>query len=185
MMITGSQTRIDLVPFGSQDFDQFISWLPTEDDLIEWSAAFFSVPLTHSQLEAYVESAKLPNARLVFTARSIACEPVGHVEISHIWPHLSSLLSRVLVAPDKRHRGIGSAMVREAVTLSFERHQVDRIDLGVSAGNMVAIGCYSKLGFEQVGRWQKAILVGSGTIDVAWMTLTRDRGARLNLNLQA
>jgi RimJ/RimL family protein N-acetyltransferase len=165
-MIMGSQTRVYLVPFGPQDFDRLISWASTKDDLIEWCAAFFSYPLTHSQLEQYSESAKSPDARLVFTGRSIKDGPVGHIEVSHIWPHLSSRLSRVLVAPDKRHRGFGSAMVREAVSLSFERHAVDRIDLGVSARNVIAIGCYSKLGFAQVGRWQNAISVGSGTIDV-------------------
>jgi RimJ/RimL family protein N-acetyltransferase len=76
-------------------------------------------------------------------------------------------------------------MVREAVSLSFERHHVDRIDLGVSAANVVAIGCYSKLGFVQGGRWQNAIPVGSGTIDVVWMTLTRDRWAHINPSPQA
>jgi RimJ/RimL family protein N-acetyltransferase len=174
-MTIPSQTRIKLVPFGREDFNRLISWLPKEDDLIAWCAAFFNYPLTHSQLERYLESAKVPNARLVFTACSIEGEPVGHIEISQIWPHLSSRLSRVLVAPDKRHRGFGSDAVREAVYLSFEQHQVDRIDLGVSAANVVAVACYSKLGFAQVGRWQNAISVGSGSIDVVWMTLTRER----------
>ena len=173
-MTVPSQTRIELVPFGREDFNRLISWLPTEDDLIAWCAAFFSYPLTHAQLERYLESTKVPNARLVFTARSIEDGPVAHIEVSHIWPHLSSRLSRVLVAPDKRHRGFGSDTVREAVSLSFEQHQIDRIDLGVSAANVVAIGCYSKLGFAQVGRWQSAISVGSGSIDVVWMTLPRD-----------
>jgi RimJ/RimL family protein N-acetyltransferase len=179
-----SQVRIELIPFGPEDFDRLISWLPREDDLFEWCAAFFSYPLTHSQLERYLESAKVANVRLVFTARSTEDGPVGHIEVSHIWPHLSSRLSRVLIAPDKRHRGLGSAIVRRAVSLSFEQHHVDRIDLGVSATNLVAIGCYSKLGFAQVGRWQNAILVGSGTIDVVWMTLTRDKWARFEPGLE-
>jgi RimJ/RimL family protein N-acetyltransferase len=181
---TTSQVRIELIPFGREDFDRLISWLPTENDLFEWCAAFFSYPLTHSQLERYLESAKVPNVRLVFTARSAEDGSVGHIEVSHIWPHLSSRLSRVLIAPDKRHRGLGSAMVRQAVSLSFEQHHVDRIDLGVSAANLVAIACYSKLGFAQVGRWQNAISVGSGMIDVAWMTLTRERWARFDTGFQ-
>jgi RimJ/RimL family protein N-acetyltransferase len=174
-MTVPSQTSIGLVPFGREDFDRLISWLPTEADLIAWCAAFFSYPLTHSQLERYLESANVPNARRVFTACSVEHGPVGHIEVSHIWPHLSSRLSRVLVAPDRRHRGFGTGAVREAVSFSFEQHQVDRIDLGVSATNVAAIGCYSKLGFAQVGRWQKAISAGSSSIDVVWMTLTRDR----------
>ncbi len=140
-MTVPSQTRIELIPFSREDFDRLISWLPTEDDLITWCAAFFNYPLTHAQLERYLESVKVPNARLVFKAYSIEHGPMGHIEVSHIWPHLSSRLSRVLVAPDKRHRGFGSDAVREAVSLSFKQHEVDRIDLGVSAANVAAIGC--------------------------------------------
>ncbi len=69
-------------------------------------------------------------------------------------------------------------MIREAVSLSFVQHCVDRIDLGVSASNFVAIGCYTKLGFAQVGTWPNAIVTGSHSVDVVWMTLTRDKWVR-------
>lgn len=150
-MTMASRTCIELVPFGSEDFDRLISWLPKEDDLIEWCATFFSYPLTHSQLQRYLESAKVPNTRLVFTARSLEDGPVGHIEVSHIWPHLSSRLSRVLVAPISATGALVPLWFARLCLLSFERHHVDRIDLGVSAANVVAIGCYSKLGFAQVG----------------------------------
>jgi RimJ/RimL family protein N-acetyltransferase len=178
---TASPVRIALCPFGSDDFDRLISWLPTEDDLVEWCAGFFRYPLTHSQLERYLESSKRPNVRVIFTARTKNGEAVGHIEVSHIWPHLSSRLSRVLVAPDLRHRGIGSMIIREALSFSFVQHRVDRIDLGVSATNLAAIGCYAKLAFAQVGKWPNALVVGSHAIDVVWMTLTRDQWARSDI----
>jgi RimJ/RimL family protein N-acetyltransferase len=171
---TASPVPIALCLFGPDDFDRLMSWLPTEDDLVEWCAGFFRYPLTHAQLERYLESSKQPNARVIFTARTTDGEAVGHIEISQIWPHLSSRLSRVLVAPDRRRRGIGLMMIREALAFSFARHCVDRIDLGVSATNSAAIGCYAKLGFVQIGIWQNAMVVGPGAIDVVWMTLTRD-----------
>ena len=74
-MTVPSHTRIELVPFEREDFDRWISWLPTEDDLIAWCAAFFSYPLTHSPLERYLESAKVPNARLVFTLARLNTDP--------------------------------------------------------------------------------------------------------------
>jgi RimJ/RimL family protein N-acetyltransferase len=166
---------IALCPFRPDDFDRLISWLPTEDDLVEWCAAFFRYPLTHSQLERYLESSKQPNARVIFTARTVDGEAIGHIEVSQIWPHLSSRLSRVLVAPDQRHRGFGFTMTRKALSFSFAQHCVDRVDLGVSAANLVAIGCYAKLGFAPVGKWPNAIVVGTRVIDVVWMTLTRDQ----------
>ena len=87
---TTSNARVTLHPFGREDFSRLISWLPTEADLVEWCAAFFRYPLTDAQLERYLESTKQPNSRVIFTARSIGGEVVGHIEISQIWPHLSS-----------------------------------------------------------------------------------------------
>ena len=166
---------INLVRFGVEDFDRLISWLPAEADFIEWCAAFFRYPLSRGQLERYLESSKKPNVREIFTARADDGEAVGHVEISQIWPHLSSRLSRILVAPDKRRRGIALSMVAQALFRTFDGHRVDRVDLGVSVNNAAAIGCYKKLGFAQVGLWPNAIMAGSHSIDVVWMTMTRDR----------
>jgi RimJ/RimL family protein N-acetyltransferase len=106
-------------------------------------------------------------------------DPVGHIEISQIWPHLSSRLSRVLVAPGKRRRGFASSMITAALFFTFDEHHVDRVDLGVLASNSAAIGCYEKLGFMRVGHWPKAIRAGSHMLDVLWMTITRDQWAPL------
>jgi RimJ/RimL family protein N-acetyltransferase len=145
--------RVTLRPFGREDFSRLISWLPTEADLIEWCAAFFHYPLTDAQLERYLESTRQPNSRVVFTARSPGVEAVGHIEISQIWPHLSTRLSRVLVAPDQRRQGFASSMVAQALLVSFDQYFVDRVDVGVSATNSAATGCYAKLGFKPVGKW--------------------------------
>ena len=89
-----------------------------------------------------------------------------------IWPHLSCRLSRVLVAPQARRRGLGRAIVTQAVRHVFATHHVDRIDLGVATDNGAAIGCYERLRFAHVGGWREAIAAAGRSIDVSWMTLT-------------
>ena len=158
--------------FHHGDFERLISWVPTEIDVITWSGAFFRFPLDATQLERYAESTNQPGGRVIFTAE-IADDPVGHVEISSIAPHLSSRLSRVLVAPEYRRGGIGSAMIAQAIDFTLDDHHVDRIDLGVWTANTSAMECYRKLGFAHVGTWPQAIHAGIHTIDVYWMTLTR------------
>jgi ribosomal protein S18 acetylase RimI-like enzyme len=69
-------------------------------------------------------------------------------------------------------------MVVQALAVSFEQYFADRVDLGVSAKNIAAIGCYAKLGFRQVGTWSNAIPAGSAAVDIVWMTLMRDAWAR-------
>jgi RimJ/RimL family protein N-acetyltransferase len=173
-----STDRITLHPFGREDFPRLISWLPTEDDLVEWCAGFFRYPLTDAQLERYLESTNQPNSRVIFIARSPDGEVVGHIEISQIWPHLSSRLSRILVAPNKRRRGFASSMVAQALLVSFDQYLGDRVDLGVSSTNSAAIGCYEKLSFKQVGKWPNAVVTRASTMDVIWMTVTRDAWTR-------
>jgi RimJ/RimL family protein N-acetyltransferase len=165
--------EIVLRRFAAADFDRLIAWVATPAALAEWCAARFTAPLDRAQLQHYLASADEPRGPAIFTAVAPAGEAIGHVEISHIWPHLSSRLSRVLVAPAARRRGIGAAMVARAVAFSFEAHAVDRIDLGVAADNAAAIACYRRVGFEPVGTWRQAMPAGGRMIDVAWMTLTR------------
>jgi RimJ/RimL family protein N-acetyltransferase len=168
---------VALRPFGRADFDRLIAWVGTQETLSDWCAAYFSHPLDHAQLARYLEAGERPNGPVIVTAATPSGEVVGHVELSHVWPHLSSRLSRVLVAPERRRRGIGRAMVARALGFSFDRHHVDRIDLGVAAGNAAAIACYAGLGFRHVGTWPRAMQAGARVIDVTWMTLTRDAWA--------
>jgi RimJ/RimL family protein N-acetyltransferase len=164
---------ITLRPFERSDFKRLISWVPTPEAHEQWCGSFFGYPLDESQLQRYIESAGQPNTRVIFTAVLSSGEPVGHIELSQIWPYLSSRLSRVLVAPDRRHLGIGSGMVSHAITFSFDTHHVDRIDLGVDADNVVAIACYRRQGFKHVGTWPHAIEARLKVIDVYWMTVLR------------
>jgi RimJ/RimL family protein N-acetyltransferase len=166
-----------LRPFEERDFALLISWVPTADELVQWSAAFFRHPLDEDQLRRHLERAGGSDTLEIFTVAQ-ADRAVAHVELSMIWPHLSCRLSRVLVAPGERGRGIGRETVRLAVSHGFERYYVDRIDLGVADDNEAAIGCYRREGFVQVGTWPRAMTIGTRTVNVAWMTLTRSAWAR-------
>jgi RimJ/RimL family protein N-acetyltransferase len=163
--------QVRLRPFDRSDFEPLISWVPTPHALSRWCGAFFSHPLNEHQLRRYLDSQ--PLVRTIFTATTLSGEALGHISIAMIWPHLSSRLSRVLVAPSHRGRGIGRTMVANATAFSFDTHHVDRIDLGVAADNAVAIACYYGQGFSHIGTWPKAIPIEAKIIDVCWMTLTR------------
>ena len=168
---------ITLRPFERSDFKRLISWVPTPEAHEQWCGSFFGYPLDESRLQRYLESACQPNTRVIFTAVLSSGESVGHVELSHIWPYLSSRLSRVLVAPDRRQLGIGAGMVSRAITFSFDTHHVDRIDLGVDADNVVAITCYRRQGFKHVGTWPHAMEARLKVIEVYWMTILRSAWA--------
>ena len=177
--------QLKLRPFSQTDFGRLISWVSTPEMLGQWCAAFFRYPLDEDQLQRYLDSASQPNVRTIFTALALSGEAVGHIEVSMIWPHLSSRLSRIIVAPGRRGEGVGGAIVARADAFSFETHHVARIDLGVAAENALAIACYRRQGFDHVGTWPQAIRMGPQTIDVFWMTLMRTDWARKSLAADA
>lgn len=168
--------RITLVEFARDDIPRLISWIRSAEDLSAWAGAFFAYPLDDAQLERYLHSAQgeCPRRRIFKAVQADSGEAVGHIELSHIWPHLSGRLSRVLVGdPARRGQGIGTEMVRTLLQQAFAEYSFWRIDLGVDAANRPAIACYQRAGFEHVGTWPRAMKTTVGVIDVSWMSIAR------------
>ena len=46
---------IRLEPFATSDFNKLISWVDSEEDLIQFAGPIFKFPLTERQLEKYLE----------------------------------------------------------------------------------------------------------------------------------
>lgn len=59
---------------------------------------------------------------------------------------LESYLAELYVAPDRRGRGLGRALLEKAIELARERG-ADIMDLGTSEDDVVARALYEKLGF--------------------------------------
>jgi GNAT superfamily N-acetyltransferase len=58
----------------------------------------------------------------------------------------TTILSRMWVAPQNRHQGLGQALI-QAVTLWAKAHNQRRVVLGVTEGNEIAKRCYLRAGF--------------------------------------
>jgi ribosomal protein S18 acetylase RimI-like enzyme len=56
-------------------------------------------------------------------------------------------ISKLMVAPVLRRRGIGRALVREAVALAQRERRVGSVTLHVDSSNAAALGLYRSLGF--------------------------------------
>jgi hypothetical protein len=53
-------------PFEERDFASLISWVPTANELVQWSAAFFRHPLDEDQLQRHLESERNANGLEIF-----------------------------------------------------------------------------------------------------------------------
>jgi RimJ/RimL family protein N-acetyltransferase len=169
--------NITLRAFQERDFDTVISWIDGPQTLSLWAGATFTYPLEKEQLQRYLDKAgeRYPWRSLYAVVDQDTEQLIGHIEFSDIWPHLSLRFARILIGdPGSRGKGHGQAILRQALALAYARYNVARVDLGVKKENLLAINCYRKAGFKDIGLWPQAIDTPIGWIDVHWMTHTRE-----------
>jgi RimJ/RimL family protein N-acetyltransferase len=97
---------------------------------------------------------------------------VGRVSIGRERNPYSSHVAEVglMVASDHRRRGIGSALMQEAVKWA-RGSGVTKLELEVFPHNEPAIALYRKLGFREEGRRGKRYWVGGKYVDAVLMAL--------------
>ncbi len=165
---------IKLLPFTPADIDRLIGWLPSLEALQMWTASSFGFPLTREHLEGHMRESAERGDRLLFKAiEPDAGKVIGHIELGAIDHRNRSLrLGRVLLDPQARGRGLGTGMMRGALTLSFETmFQMHRVELAVFDVNPRAIACYERAGFRYEGMSRESFLV-TGRPGTYWSIIT-------------
>ena len=152
---------MDLHPFTRGDFARLIAWADSAELLMQWAGHIFTHPLDEAQLENYLQGAQGdPPKRCIFKAVEMD-EVVGHIELNNIdRRNRAAVISRVLVGPKWRGRGLGVELVRKAADVAFRELGLHRIELFVFDFNLPAIACYRRAGFTVEGRLRDARRVG-------------------------
>ena len=158
---------INLEKFEEVDFDRLINWVDSEESMILFSGPIFDYPITHSQLDHYVNTEN----RLVYKVIDADYkEVIGYAELNNIdYKNKSARVCRVLVGGKQhRNKGYGKAIISELIRIAFEDFNFHRLDLAVYDFNQQAIKCYKDCGFEIEGLFIDNKKVG----DHYWSTYT-------------
>ncbi|OYD07284.1 GNAT family N-acetyltransferase [Paludifilum halophilum] len=150
---------IRLKPLTPRDFPVLIRWTETPECLMQWAGPGFSYPLTEAQLAEHLKGAEGENPlrRCYKAIDSDTGAMVGHIELDRIdRRQRSAVIARVLVDPERRGEGIGTAMLRAAVRTGFAEWGMHRLELRVFDFNHSAITCYEKIGFRVEGTLRHA-----------------------------
>ena len=78
-----------------------------------------------------------------------------------------------------RRQGIGTSLLRAAVSHAFAEPAHRRIQLEVFSDNEAAVRLYSKLGFQVEGRARQAVFLGGKFKDVLHMAMLRPHAAAI------
>ncbi|WP_142311043.1 GNAT family N-acetyltransferase [Bacillus toyonensis] len=159
MMYERRMRVIKLVPFKRSDFKQLITWIHSEQFLIQWSGNAFTYPLNEQQLEKYIESANTLAFKVIDEKTE---EVLGHISLGQIDDiNKSARIGKVLVGNTKmRGRSIGKHMMKAVLHIAFEELKLHRVTLGVYDFNTSAISCYEKIGFVKEGLLRDSKKVG-------------------------
>jgi RimJ/RimL family protein N-acetyltransferase len=134
---------ITLEKFEEEDFDRFISWIESEEELIQFAGPIFGFPLTRGQLLTY----NAQSNRQAFRVRlNSTGQIIGHCELN--FQNKLPRLSRILIGDKElRNKGLGRQIVRHMLDVIFSDPTVENADLSVFNWNQNAIASYKKVGF--------------------------------------
>ena len=109
------------------------------------------------------------------TAGAGAVIAVGRLSIARDHHPYSRHVAEVglMVDADQRRRGIGSALMDEAMRWA-RASGITKVELEVFPHNAPAISLYRKLGFEEEGRRRRRYLIGGDHVDAVLMAIRLD-----------
>jgi RimJ/RimL family protein N-acetyltransferase len=147
---------IRLEYFGKEDFAQLISWINSEELMMNWSGSMFSFPLTEASLNWYIEDVNDLTKSEAFLYKAVEVETgkvVGHISLGGISKkNKSARISRVIIGDESaKGKGYGAEMVKAVLQIGFEDLHLHRIALGVYNDNIAAIKTYQKAGMQIEG----------------------------------
>jgi RimJ/RimL family protein N-acetyltransferase len=135
---------IKLERFDKSNYDELISWITTEEMLMQVAGPGYSFPLAHEQLD---EALKDSNRIAFRVINADTKENIGHCEI-YITEN-SAKLGRIIIGKEhNRGKGFGNQIVNALVEFAFQSFGKTKIELNVFDWNVAAIKSYQKAGFK-------------------------------------
>lgn len=165
---------MELVPVRLKYIRDVLSWIKTEADMVQWAGHVFTWPLTKKQFREHLKESKVQPPSLYPFILSDRKRVVGYCELSQYRRNFNSaMLSRVIVSPKRRNKGLGTFMVNEVLRFGFTDLGLNRIGLGVFDFNEAAIRCYTKAGFVFEGTLRQSAKIGSSYWNCCLMSVLR------------
>jgi RimJ/RimL family protein N-acetyltransferase len=142
--------------------------------MVQWAGPAFPWPLTQKHFREHIQASKEPNPSLYPIILINREQAIGYYELSrHCRNSNQAMLSRVIITPKNRSRGMASFMIDEALHFVFMTLNLNRIGLGVFDFNKSAIHCYTKAGFKLEGTLRESAKVGNSYWNCHLMSILR------------
>jgi RimJ/RimL family protein N-acetyltransferase len=134
---------IRLEKFGRDNYGDLISWVDSEETLMQFAGPAFNFPLTPEQLDISLRDKNRIAFRIDSNETNLS---LGHSEI--YLSEDSAKIGRILIGDvTQRGKGLGQQIVKLLLDYSFSIPGKTMVELNVFDWNISAIKCYEKAGF--------------------------------------
>jgi RimJ/RimL family protein N-acetyltransferase len=134
---------IRLEKFSKEHYKDLISWVDSEETLMQFAGPGFKFPLTEEQLDISVSDANRIAFRIINAVTNIS---IGHAEIYSAGELVK--MGRILIGdPAQRGKGLGRQIVNLLLEHVFFKLEKTMVELNVFDWNASAIRCYENAGF--------------------------------------
>lgn len=135
---------IRIEKFEEINYQDLISWIDSEEELMQFAGPLFKFPLTVEQLNASLSDKNRIAFRVVNNQTNSS---IGHSEL-YVSDN-SVKLGRILIGDkEQRGKGIGKQIVNLLLDYAFNKLNKTVADLNVFDWNIEAIKCYERVGFS-------------------------------------
>ncbi|NLJ44837.1 MAG: GNAT family N-acetyltransferase [Bacteroidales bacterium] len=138
--------EIFLCEFTHKDFENLISWVNNEKELIQFAGPIFSFPLTKEQLNDYLKDPNRYPFKIVLKNSNLA---IGHCEVYKTSDDIVRLCRIIIGNKTYRGQGLGYDATLKLIKWCMDNLKPKTIDLNVYDFNTTAIKCYEKIGFKK------------------------------------
>jgi RimJ/RimL family protein N-acetyltransferase len=136
---------IEFRPFTKTDYNELISWVDSEEMLMQFSGPNLTFPLTTEQLTRNISE---PNRRAYAIIEPLTGKMIAYAEIFVTTENIASLDKIIIGDPKMRGKGIGLQIMQQLLFISFMILGTEIATLNVFDWNISAIRCYEKAGFR-------------------------------------
>lgn len=137
---SGFQDTLQLEPFNPRDAELIAGWVRARE--LRWLCPNTPAPLTAAKVRAW-----RPANGTAFVLRE-GGTGVAYAELNPL-PGVAGAcwIGHLIVAPERRRRGVGTALVRGLVRYAADTLRAQRVCLIVFPENVAALRCYEAAGF--------------------------------------
>ncbi len=171
---------IRLEHFDKENYAALISWVNSEEELMQFAGPQFKFPLTPEQLDISLSDGNRFAFRIVANETDVS---IGHAEI---YASADSVrIGRILIGnKEQRGKGLGVQIVQSLLDFAFSWLEKPKAELYVFDWNTSAIRCYGKVGFT-INPDKKLERKVKEEVWIALnMTIDREKWIDLNKNKQ-